>query len=249
MSALRARLTEAQLALVLLTRLPAGRLSDDCPNTSAAAWAFPLVGALVGLITGAVYLAASLALPPLAAALLSVASGVALTGALHEDGLADLADGFGGGTTRDQKLEIMRDSRIGSYGVVALILVMGLIASAIASAPAHASTLAVFIAIGAISRAAMTLPMALLPPARADGLGQGAALSPGRVLWTAIALAILVALATDPRLLIATAATTALMLWLAKRQINGQTGDVLGATQKLNECACWLTAAAYINAS
>ncbi|MCV6593247.1 MAG: adenosylcobinamide-GDP ribazoletransferase [Silicimonas sp.] len=241
MSWAAARRDEAHLAFVLLTRLPLGRLRAPVPSTAQAAWAFPLVGLVVGAIGGAVYLAASTFLPAILAAILALATQIATTGALHEDGLADVADGFGGGTSRDRKLEIMRDSRIGSYGVVALILALALIALAMAEA---APSFATFAAIGAISRAAMLLPMAFLPPARADGLGRMAALPPGPRLATGLAIAAIAAVFTLPLFLLAAGLAVMLMQAQAKRQIGGQTGDVLGATQKLAECACWLTAAA-----
>ncbi len=249
MSGPRDRLTEAQLALVLLTRLPAGRLPEACPKTSTAAWAFPLAGALVGAISGGVFLAAGLILPALPAALLAVAAGVLVTGGLHEDGLADVADGFGGGSTREDKLAIMRDSRIGSYGVIALVLVLGLIGSAIAGVAPTARSFVLFIAVGAISRAAMVLPMMLLPPAREDGLGRGADLGPGWRFWVALLLAVVAGVCAAPMLLAVAGVTALLMLWVAGKQIGGQTGDVLGATQKLVECACWLAVVAQVSAS
>ncbi len=249
MSGLRARWVELQLAFVLLTRLPMGRLPDDTPPTSDAAWAFPFVGLIIGALSGTIFLLTAFALPPLTAALLAITTGIVLTGALHEDGLADVADGFGGGQTRDAKLEIMRDSRIGSYGVVALILILGLTATAIAASPPTSKSLTLFAAIGAISRAAVVIPMTFLRPARAEGLGFRAALTPGWRVWTAIGLMALAALVTFPALIIVSILTAGLMTIAAKTQIGGQTGDVLGATQKLTECTCWLTAAAYISAS
>ena len=246
MSALRTRLTEAQLALVLLTRLPAGRLPNPPPSTAAAAWAFPLVGVVVGLLSGLVFVLAASVFPALIAALLAVAAGILITGALHEDGLADVADGFGGGTSIPRKLEIMRDSRIGTYGVVALVLAIGLIVSAAATQAPKASTVLIFAAIGALSRAAMALPMIILPPARSEGLGHGAKARPDWRIWMALGLAILIAILVLPELLLGTGLVTALVIWLAKRQVGGQTGDVLGATQKLSECACWLVVAAEI---
>ena len=249
MSVFRARRIEAQLAFALLTRLPCGRLPDDVPPTSAAAWAFPLVGAFLGALTGAAYLIAATLLPALPAALVAIAFGVMLTGALHEDGLADVADGFGGGTSREIKLAIMRDSQVGSYGAFALITTLGFLATTIATAPPTGTTWALFITIGAISRAAMVIPMSVLPTARADGLGYAAALAPGWRGALSLAVALAAALITYPTLILAAAFSTAAITWLAKRQIGGQTGDVLGATQKLAECAAWGLAAAYISAS
>ena len=249
MTALGDRWTEARLALSLLTRLPAGPFPDQPIPTGNTAWAFPLVGLLVGLLSGLVYLTTATALPPMIAAILAVGAAVLLTGALHEDGLADVADGFGGGQDRAAKLDIMRDSRIGTYGVVALILALGVIISAVAEMPRTAASLPIFAAIGAMSRSAMLVPMALLPPARTDGLGQSATLPIGLRFWTGLGLGIIAALLTLPILVLVVASTTLALLWLAKRQIGGQTGDVLGATQKLAECAAWATAATYVSAS
>lgn len=246
---LRAKWGELQLAQALLTRLPTGRLPDPIPTTGDAAWAFPFVGLMVGLLTGIVFVVASAILPASAAALLAIGTGVFLTGALHEDGLADTADGFGGGQTTEKKLDIMRDSRIGSYGVVALILTFGLIATAMTNAPPNARTLALFAAIGATSRTAMLIPMTFLTPARPDGLGHGATLQPSTTFWIALGIAAIAAVLTRPLLILTTVITAIAISALARKQIGGQTGDVLGATQKITECACWLTAAAYINAS
>lgn len=249
MMSLRARWIELRLAFVLLTRLPMGRLPEAPPATRNAAWAFPIVGAFVGAISGAIFLLATTIFPPLAAAFLAITTGVILTGALHEDGLADVADGFGGGQGIEKKLEIMRDSHIGSYGVVALILAFGVLAASIAQAPLTFKTYVTFAAIGAISRAAMIIPMVALNPARSNGLGQHASLTAGWHVWTALGLLAFAAVVTFPALMIVAPLTATAMTATAKAQIGGQTGDVLGATQKLTECTCWLTAAAYVAAS
>ena len=244
MNNLGAKWGEFQLALALLTRLPTGRFPEKVPETGEAAWAFPIVGLIVGLCTGLMFVVASAALPPLVAALLAIASGIVLTGAIHEDGLADTADGFGGGQATEKKLEIMRDSRIGSYGVVALILTLSLIAAAMAAASPNIQTLALFAAIGASSRTAMLIPMTFLTPARTDGLGYAATSQPTASLWSAIGIATLAAFLTAPLLIITTLVSAIAVSALAQKQIGGQTGDVLGATQKITECTCWLTAAA-----
>ncbi len=249
MNMARARWVEMKIAFAFLTRLPCGPEPSEQAEIGNAAWAFPLVGIAVGLFSGSVYLAATLVLPALPSAILAMIAAILATGALHEDGLADVADGFGGGTSRDEKLRIMRDSRIGSFGVVALVATLGLTASAMATAPAEMRTLAWFATIGACSRAAMVLPMALLQPARSDGLGHAAVLALGWRFWTAIAFAACVALVSVPVLILATALIAALVLLLAKRQIGGQTGDVLGATQKVCECACWLAVTIQVSAS
>ena len=248
MNMVRARWIETKLAFAFLTQLPCGPVPGGQIAIGSAAWAFPLVGIVVGLVSGSVYLAATLALPALPSAILAMIAAILATGALHEDGLADVADGFGGGTSRDDKLRIMRDSQVGSFGVVALIAAFVLTAVSMATAPADMRTLAWFAAIGACSRAAMVIPMALLRPARSDGLGHAAVLALGWRFWLAIAFAACAALATVPALILATALIAVFMLLLAKRQVDGQTGDVLGATQKVVECACWLALAIQVNA-
>src|SRR5262249_47763659 len=122
-------------AVSFSTRLP---LRPDAPMTGSdvarAVWALPVAGALVGLVGAVVYVIAyRLGAPPLAAAALTLAATVVATGGLHEDGLADVADGFGGGNTRERKLEIMDDSRIGTYGTCALVLSLLVRAGAIAA--------------------------------------------------------------------------------------------------------------------
>lgn len=243
MSALRRRIAEAQVAVMFLTRLPAGPLPDKVPTIAQAAWAFPLAGLLVGTISGAVFVAMASVLPGLPAALLALATSAIVTGALHEDGLADLADGFGGGQDKAAKLDIMRDSRIGSYGVVALILTLALTGSAIA----EAGSFPLFLVIGAASRTAMVVALALMPPARDNGLGQAAALKRGATVPFALLIAVTTAaLAGSLLLLIPIALITFAIARLAMHQIGGQTGDVMGAIQKLGECGAWLTAAALI---
>ena len=159
-----------------LTRLP---MPADLPFVplSEAMRAFPLAGALIGVLAGAVLASlAGLGLPALAAAGLALAALACLTGALHEDGLADTADGFGGGKDRASKLTIMRDSHIGSYGVLALILGL-LVKAACLAALAQDSWLhlvALLAATGALSRALMVWLMASTPPARSDGVAHAA---------------------------------------------------------------------------
>src|ERR1700730_16316122 len=115
---------DLRASIAFLTRLPIGRApASSGADISRAAWAFPLAGVLVGLIAAVIYaLAHKLGWPAWIAAALAVAATLATTGCLHEDGLADTTDGFGGGSGRERKLEIMRDSRIGTYGACALTL-------------------------------------------------------------------------------------------------------------------------------
>lgn len=236
------------LALVWLTRLPVGGLLPANPPTlSQVAWAFPLVGLILGAAAGAVLgLAHWLGLGAAISALLAIATLVWLTGGLHEDGLADLADGMGGRTT-ERRLEIMRDSRIGSYGALTLGLVTALRVCSVAALPIGAAVAALIVAGGA-SRAAMVIAMRQLPPARPDGLGKSA----GRPSLAGAALAVALALGLaglvlliDARqgawaLVLAAALGAAVQIYiqnLARKRLGGLTGDVLGAVQQGTECA------------
>jgi len=250
MDARRGPFDEFAIAAAVLTRLPVGAGAAQPGSVAAAGWAFPLVGAGVGALCALAFFAAALlGLAAGPAALLAVLAGVAITGAFHEDGLADTADGFGGGGSRDQKLAIMRDSRQGTFGVIAIVLSIGLRAAAIASIgdPIHAGL--ALIAAHAASRGALPATMRLLPPARSDGLGAAAG-RPSRtvaiaaaVIGAAIALATLGPLAGALALLLAGGAVV-LAAMLARRQIGGYTGDVLGFFQQTGEIVMLLAAAA-----
>lgn len=257
---------QAYLALTVLTRIPLPPL-QGLPDRAVAgcAWAFPLVGALVGLAGGLVFFAANQAgLGIGSSSLLAIGSQVLLTGGLHEDGLADTADGFGGGRDRDAKLAIMRDSRIGTYGVLALVLLIGLRYAALSELASslisisdeydetvnHTASVVITLVIsGALSRAAMTVLWFALPPARTDGLSATAGIVSVPVVLVCVLLALLPAvLLLDSPLLIAAlvsvCAVSLVMLLLARRQIGGQTGDVLGATQQIAEVAALLAISA-----
>lgn len=239
---------ELRMAFLTLTRLPVGRIAGEAPGMAASAWAWPLVGAVVGLIAALVQWAAlALGLPPLLAAVLAVLALVLSTGGLHEDGLADLADGFWGGRDPARRLEIMRDSRIGSYGVLALGFALLIRVMALASLPPHMAG-AALVALSAASRATMPVALALLPPARADGLGRAAGgVAPARVAAAVVLGVVPLALclpAGDWPALPVMAAAAAVPGMLALRKIGGQTGDVLGATQQVAELAGWLVLAA-----
>jgi len=249
-SGVAARAEDVVDALRFFTRLPlpASRGFDF----ARIAWAAPVAGAAVGLI-GAVALAAAaaLGLPPFVAAALAIAAMVGVTGALHEDGLADVADGFGGGATRERKLAIMRDSRIGSFGAAALMLSLMLRAGALSAALAHGvwGAAAALVLAAAVSRAGALAPLATLAPARPDGAGAAAAKGlapPGFAACCGVAAAIalglgLAALGLGLALaaLVAAALGAAAMTALAQRQIGGQTGDVAGAAQQAAEIAAW----------
>ncbi|MBK4215580.1 adenosylcobinamide-GDP ribazoletransferase [Paracoccus caeni] len=229
---IRVRAQQFLLALVFLTRLPLGRLLPPRVLPLAeSAWAFPLVGAIIGAIASLPLLLPG---PPLLTATLSVALAVWLTGALHEDALADFADAAGGNTPED-RLRIMRDSRIGSYGVMALIVSTLLRIAALGVLGPLA-----LIAAASTGRAAIVFAMVALPPARSDGLGRAA----GRPGLGGLAVsALIAALFLLPAGLPAFAAAGvaaivgAWVIFKAKQWLGGQTGDVLGTMSLVAETA------------
>ena len=246
---LEERAEELKASIVFCTRLPLLRATPISGGAIAkAAWAFPIAGLSVGLIGAVVYaLAHRAGLPAWPAAALTVAATLLATGCLHEDGLADTADGFGGGATRERKLDIMRDSRIGVYGVCALTMSLVLRVAALASLPnAHAVVWAL-IASHAAARATMPALMLLLPPARSDGLAFAAGPPPGEAAAAAavigfLILAVCLHLGHGLLALLLLAGIVALTAWLAMRQIGGQTGDVMGALEQVSELAVLLVA-------
>jgi len=241
---------DLRTATLFLTRLPIARDLPAPEGALARAMrVFPLVGLAIGLFGAAVYAVAhGLGLPATLSALVSVGAIIALTGALHEDGLADMADGFGAGGGRERKLAIMRDSRTGVYGALALILSVAARIAALAALPAPVAA-AALIAAHAISRAALPAAMWRETLARDDGLAVAAG-RPRReaVLWS-VGLGAAIALvalgpATGVVALAAAAAAAYAVLRLARRQIGGITGDVLGGVQQAAEIAVLLVVAA-----
>jgi adenosylcobinamide-GDP ribazoletransferase len=249
--------SDFRLSLSFLSRLPVSEPREAEPREFAAAMrAFPLAGAAVGLLAGLAFaVALGLGIPPLVAALLAVAAGLLITGALHEDGLADLADGLGGGTP-EEALALMRDSRIGSFGVVALILALALKAAALAAIAAGpgggwAGFLSL-LAAGAWSRAIPPALLHALPPARPDGLALRAGTPSRAVVAQAAVAAWLIGLAAlwPVSVLLGLLALPAASLlagagigWLADRRVGGHTGDVLGAAVVAGEALCLIACA------
>lgn len=241
---LRRRYDEARLALTLLTRAPVGQLADDGPTLADARWAYPIVGLAVGALGWTVmHGALGLGLGSLAAAFAALGAMALFTGGLHHDGLADFADGIGGGRDRAHCLEIMRDSRIGAYGVLALVFAVCLGAAALADFETGLP-IGAFLLCGAASRLAMLVTLDLLPPARSEGLGRTASSDGGKKAWQP-GLILITAMSIGfgagywvPLIFIASAA--GLIALLAIRRIDGQTGDVLGAVQLCSETAGYL---------
>ncbi|MBV8650834.1 MAG: adenosylcobinamide-GDP ribazoletransferase [Alphaproteobacteria bacterium] len=239
-------------ATSFLTRLPVARFaSDDTGLLARSMRAFPIVGIVVGLIGWAAFaIATALALPASIASLLALVATVLTTGALHEDGLADTADGFGGGEDTARKLAIMRDSRSGAFGIIALVFSLALRGAAlVALAGSDTGVGFALIAAHVVSRAALPIVMRQLVPARSDGLGASAGQPDDAAIAWCLGIGIIAALicfglTRGILALLVTAAAVALLAALARRQIGGYTGDVLGAAQQIGEITMLLTAAA-----
>ena len=235
------------LAVQFLTRLPVGRGVEWSPERMAATprW-YGAVGMLVGAISALVFWLAALALPPVVAVLLAVVAGVMATGALHEDGFADCCDGLGGAGDRDRVLEIMRDPRVGTYGVLGLGLLMAVKVAALTALPATVVPLALF-AGHALSRASMVVAIATSAYIRAEGAGKSVSAS-RRDVWiasgTGIVAALPLMLVADESVialgLVGTALGHMLMRYTYERRLGGHTGDCLGAVQQSSETGCYL---------
>lgn len=244
---------DVSLAIGLLTRLPLPQPDGALPQGFARAQrAFPLVGAVIGLLIGLFDRAMlGIGIPALAASALALGAGAGLTGAMHEDGLADVADGFGGGRDRAAKLLIMRDSRLGTYGALVLLVSFAARMSALASLPLAAIVPALVVA-HALARAGIPVLAANMPFARDDGLGAAAGRPETASVVAAVIVAVVIAWLCLPAkaalLAIAvTAAGTAAIAVLAWRQIGGVTGDVFGAAEQVVETAVILTLAARLS--
>ena len=239
------------VALVLLTRLPLPTLPDHAFKRQArATWAFPLVGIVVALIAGGIgWGVLLLGLPATAAAGILLAVQIILTGAMHEDGLADTVDGLWGGFDRARRLEIMKDSAIGTYGVLALILSVGLRWVALtALIPLGISAV---LAAAILSRAVLPILMTSLPMARDTGLSHSVGTPDGQasVLALGIGVALAVVLMGTALILPMVIAFGAVFAFsrIALAKIGGQTGDILGASQQITEVIVLLGLAAAIS--
>ncbi len=241
----RRELAAIRAAVMFFTRVPVPSLArhDPADLQRAAAW-FPLVGWLVGAVVAGVWWAASQVWPPAVASGLSLVATLLLTGAFHEDGFADVCDGFGGGYTKERVLEIMRDSRVGAFGAIGVMVMLGLKWQTVAALPV-AKGAAVLFAGHAVSRAAAVSLMAVLPYVREEAgkakplateLGGGRlvvallcglaplTLLPGRCVWAVAGVALL---------------WVVLARWF-RRRIGGYTGDCLGAAQQVCEVGFYL---------
>lgn len=232
-------------AVGFLTRLPAGRTGPA--DLAGSSGYFPLVGLVVAAVGIAAWAVVEPLLGPLAAAAASVLATVALTGAFHEDGLADTVDGLWGGATPAQRLEIMRDSRLGTYGTVALAGDL-LLRIALLAPLDLAAAVRVLVAGHVIGRAAPLVLAAWLPPARAGGQGaQVRAASRGGALLAGATVAVAAVAAAGwwaPAVLAAAAVAVAALRRAARRRVGGVTGDILGAGVQVAQLAAAATVAA-----
>ena len=239
--------SDLKIAISLLSRIPlhneAQHLISRGPNHL---WAFPIVGTLIGFICCCLgYIGLLLQLNNLAVGFLIVMGAVITTGAMHYDGLADTLDGLWGGWSADQRLDIMKDSHIGVYGVIGLVLSAGLQAALYGQIIQQ--SIWPIIGIMTISRAVMVPVMGFLENSRSSGLSSQVGKPKLQTIILAMTLGITIALLTDAWAAIGGAI---LATWtigkIAKNKIGGQTGDILGATQQLSEVSALICVAAFL---
>lgn len=257
-------------ALQFLTRLPI-RLPRAVPSNRMLVW-FPVAGAVIGLLTGAVGWLGAQVLPLPVAGALAVVVGLLVTGAFHEDGLGDIADSFGGGWTLEKRLKILKDSRQGSYGVAAIVSSIGLRMLLAGYVPDAEALLVSFVAVGALGRVAAVLVLLIGKPATPTGLAAQLIRSLNRPMaWLGLLVGVAVCGAalslglSDTMLQVpsgvpsggavlallalAVLATVlaAVVVWrLAVAKIGGVVGDVLGAAEQVAEVAVWLVIVAVL---
>ena len=234
-------------AVSLLTRIPVTTHADEFEVEGSVPW-FPVVGAGIGVLIALVYVGGIVLLPTIVAATLASGGGALLTGALHEDGLADVADAFTGGSTQERRIEILDDPRLGTFGVTALTTSFLLRVGAISALDTW-SALALIPAAHAMSRVGVIVLMRRLPSAQRGGLvvAYSRSLTAGREMTAVVTGVVLCALLIGKWALpaIVLCAVVALgMGRLARTKVGGISGDVLGAVQQLGELAILVLGAA-----
>lgn len=239
------------IALQFFTRLPIPRwVGFEQAWLNHASRYFPLVGLVVGVIGAAVYALAAQWLPAAVAAVLSTAATIYITGAFHEDGFADTCDGLGGGMTRERALEIMKDSRVGAYGAIGIVCMLGAKLAALASLP-PASAIGALLLAHPLSRLAATSLIWRMEYARAEGKAKPLAVRMSAlefgiaVLTVVLPAGVLLAVGLLDLAAVAAAVLAALLAtrWLGRkfmRRLQGYTGDCLGAVQQLAEVAIYI---------
>ncbi len=252
---IRNQLSVFAVALQFMTRLPGLSRADwTRKRERASVGYYPAAGIVIGAFAAIAYWLANQLFPPLLFSLFAVAAAIVISGALHEDGLADVCDGVGGGQTRDKALAIMKDSRIGAYGTLGLILSVGAKVAALSSLPADI-VIAALLGGHAMSRAAILAVLATADYVRVEGGAASAvAEKPSSVSWTVtgltVALVVALCLLIMPLSAILYAFAGAAVLALAMRQVfmrklGGYTGDCLGAVQQAGELGFYLGLAAW----
>jgi adenosylcobinamide-GDP ribazoletransferase len=245
----RSPVTGLRIAVAFLTRLPVGQLppATSADLAAAAPW-FPVIGLAVGGVAALVRVGAGALLPPAPSTILALTAAILVTGALHEDGLADVADALGAHVDPGRRLEILRDPRVGTFGALALGIAL-LFAFATLTGLTEARFARAVIATGALARFTPLLQSRLSPPARLDGAGV--------LLRTSdAALAIAIFITSASALIIgepgpgavavgATLVGTLGTAWVVRRMLGGTTGDTFGAGAKLAELACYAVFAAF----
>ena len=240
-------LIDVPAAFGLLTRLPLHlNTAKVTARGASSAWAFPIVGIFIGLVAAAAAAVVHwLGLPSAVAAIFAILIPVMLTGAMHEDGLADTADGFWGGWDKARRLEIMKDSHIGTYGTLAIglsLLLRGVLITALVSDAEYMQGL---ILAAMMSRASMVGLLTFLPNARDGGLSRSYGRPSNAVSLIAVIICICTALVIIPShavsITFVALLSTILCGLYAKSKVGGQTGDVLGATQQVTEIAVLFT--------
>lgn len=230
-----------------LTRVPLHPADGRVDVAAAVPW-FPVVGAVVGLAAGGLYAVVANNVAPLPAAALAYALGVMVTGAFHQDGLADVADAFGGGWDREQRLRILKDSRHGTYGVMSLVVVAAVSVTSLGACP-PAWGAAGLVAAHTLGRGGILAALLLGPPATGEGLGAEYARVARRgplVVGMGGALAV-GTLALGPWVVVAAVAGAlgvVAVVVLARRKIGGLTGDVLGTAEQAVEAIVLVVTAA-----
>jgi adenosylcobinamide-GDP ribazoletransferase len=242
-------LDDFRTAIAFLTRVPMPHPDGPRPaNFGRMQRAFPLVGAAIGGVVGLILLGLlAIGLPAIAAGALALGASALLTGGLHEDGLADLADGFGGGRDKAAKLEIMRDSRLGTYGALILLVSFAAKVSALATLPLDAIVPSL-VSAHSLARGALPLFSSWQPFARNDGLAVRSIRPDLTTTIIAAALSVAIALFCLPLKEALASALVAILgaggiVFIARRQIGGLTGDVLGAAEQVGETCVLLVLA------
>jgi adenosylcobinamide-GDP ribazoletransferase len=245
-------LGDLAIALVFFTRLPLPPFEIRNRTLGDAIWAAPIVGLVVAIAGGLVYtIAHALGINEGIAAALALATTMLFTGCLHEDGLADTADAFGGGKTMARKLEIMRDSRIGTYGAAILIMSVLLRWTALAALPGGAAVVCSLIAAHVASRGVFGVMIQRTPLARDTGLATavGQISDPTALAGMILAGIALLLLGIGPAILAAMFIAALLYGFrnLCIRQIGGMTGDTLGTAQQIVEITVLVIASAILS--